>query len=941
MPERAGAPFGPARWLVQRPAVVERSGDRVRAVAGGRRLELEGEKIMVAGPDAPGVADGARAPAWVKGSAPYVFWKGADLYAADTFMGPLRRLGVVPGEPRSAFPWLDGTGIQLDGGAVVITGSGRHGAGVAAVTLALAADARRALAITAFGHAWLTLDGGASYRDVSAELGGATGLDVSGGALVVTLPDGRRRAVTASGAIVDAPQEQRLDPPESPDPFFVATRVEPLEAAIRSGLPLEDGDLVITAHGFVARLDPKTLRTRSVAALDAGLGEADCAPVRIGAELLVACVGPDRAAVLDLEGAPRTERTFDLAGASDLDRFVAGGDEAFGYLGPCDGAPVEVPDVEVGPSGEAVNASRQRSPVFCARAGRDAWVEHRLLPDEAGDVVAWTPRPGGAAVALVAPSQPFLESGTRVVTRGGLRVVRLMRGETALSPGNDYDRPFVVDRSLRARANGALVGWLGTGGPGTNAAAIEISEAGVVRTYAGPPDATRIERAGLLALAAGEDGRLWETVDGGKHWAAVAPAPFTRDQEAPAVVACSLAGCDLGDFARLGWTGAPGPEPREGHADTPIFRAGAAQRPDGPLVLRLACSPAGRPEGRHVVDSGVFGFTPTAQPQAALVRIGALGFASFPWAGTGVNVATGDVDVTWLPPLDPSAALVRRSVPVAPLGLPPDGRRPHDQSLGYLMARDGKLGVFAATGRDGCGSTWLDLAGVTRPLGACAEDASVGVDLGGRIIVVHATDASIEVSRADTRTTNAPARAKGLDSLHLLHATPVGASARGFSIGAGERAGAPVVVAVDVNGEAVLAPIDPSLGTLGAEEPLLPLRSAELGSSAACAARAGDARVVLPFEGAIALERGALPGVAPAAGDGVAVIRWSRLRACVDALQIPVRDERFDEAPAQYEAAGTLHAIVARFDRPPRATLVLVAPGSETRQPLACTKLAP
>src|SRR5262249_28588924 len=161
------------------------------------------------------------------------------------------------------------------------------------------------------------------------------------------------------------------------------------------------------ARGFVGRLDPATLHSASVAPLDAALRDADCAPVRAGGIVVLACVGPERAAVVDLQGAPRTERTFDLAGASDLDRFVAG-EDALGYLGPCDGTPPQVAEVEMGPNGEPYNASRQRVPAFCVRARGDEWVEHRLGPGEAEDVVAWIPRASGGAVALLSKPVPFL-----------------------------------------------------------------------------------------------------------------------------------------------------------------------------------------------------------------------------------------------------------------------------------------------------------------------------------------------------------------------------------------------------------------------------------------------------------------------------------------------------------------------------------------------------
>jgi hypothetical protein len=168
---------------------------------------------------------------------------------------------------------------------------------------------------------------------------------------------------------------------------------------------------------------------------------------------------------------------------------------------------------------------------------------------------------------------------------------------------------------------------------------------------------------------------------------------------------------------------------------------------------------------------------------------------------------------------------------------------------------------------------------------------------------------------------------------------------RGISYGVGARGGAPVVVVVDAGGQASLAPVDPELGTLGAEEPLRPLPEAALGSSPACAPRAGEARVVLPFEGLIALDRAALRGVSPGTSGGVAVLRWSRDRACLDAVELPVHDDRFDESPGPYDPSGAVRKIVARFDgkgdRSGQATLLLVGMGTETRQRLTCSSLLP
>ncbi|KYG02651.1 hypothetical protein BE20_50115, partial [Sorangium cellulosum] len=155
------------------------------------------------------------------------------------------------------------------------------------------------------------------------------------------------------------------------------------------------------------------------------------------------------------------------------------------------------------------------------------------------------------------------------------------------------------------------------------------------------------------------------------------------------------------------------------------------------------------------------------------------------------------------------------------------------------------------------------------------------------------------------------------------------------------------------DGGAVLSPVDPELGELGPEEALAPLGELAAGSAPSCAPRRGEARVVLPFDTEIGLAPGALPGIAEAGTAGVAVIRWSRDRACLDAVELNVRDERYEADLGFYEPPGVVKKLVARFAGPPPAarlgergepareagggTLVLVQPGQEVRQPVRCT----
>jgi hypothetical protein len=134
---------------------------------------------------------------------------------------------------------------------------------------------------------------------------------------------------------------------------------------------------------------------------------------------------------------------------------------------------------------------------------------------------------------------------------------------------------------------------------------------------------------------------------------------------------------------------------------------------------------------------------------------------------------------------------------------------------------------------------------------------------------------------------------------------------------------------------------------------------------------------VLPFEAEIGLTPGALPGVVARGTAGLAVIHWSATDACLDAIELGVRDERYEVELGSYEPAGTVKKIVAHFagpaplrpilsgrgepggragadqgvtpahaePRPPRtgagAALIVVTQGQEIRQRLACRGVAP
>ncbi|WP_437989480.1 hypothetical protein [Sorangium sp. So ce145] len=1011
--------LGPARYvaqpylvgLVERVVIDGREVDR--AIVNGQRAELHGvDRLEPLGADRVVLAGGAAFPAWarpggravgVARAARYLFWSGGDLYAAESFGGELRKLATLPGDVAGAFPWLDGIGLLTAAGSFVVQGA--SGAlrplGSPSLVAAAAASERRALVLTVFGRALLTLDAGASYRDVTAELGDAIALDVRGEEIVASLPFGLERAVEPSGRLGE-PRARRAAPAAGVDPVWLGRApFEQLADAVASGLPLADGGAALAVDGLVGRVDLATGRASSVAPLPPGSGA--CAPFRAGDALLAVCAGPERASVVDLSSdarALRVERSFELLPepVRETDRFVGVDGEALGYVGPCEGRPRPRIDLRALSQGALGGDATQQSAVFCVRRGPGDWVEHRLDAADASDVLAWIPRRGGGAVALIARPGTFLPDGERVEVRGALRVVRLARGEPPLLwPPYGEEQAELLSRALVARADGAIEGWLPVHGYAADPAPITIDPAGRLRRHAVPARARSIAASGPFALAETEDGELFETIDRGQRWARVAPPPGGG---AARLNACSAVGCSLGTFLRLGWASAPrsgggvggraASPPGAAMAEPPLARPAPdrdrAARPPAPPLARLACSFAGPLDAARVPESSGFGAV-AAPPSrmAGTLRLGTLGMLALPSFNVGQSGSVGqagsgslpspsfaDAELAWIAPLDLRAEIHRATVPLASAGLLQLAYRPYEAPIGLVIDRDGRVAPVAAGPAEACLAGLLEAARVTRPVGGCAPQPAIGVDLGDRAVFLSPRHDGLAVSSVDLRGARgeAPLARPGggapppaIRELHVQRTARATAAQRArFAFGAGARAGAPVFVAVAGDGGAVLSPVDPVLGTLGPEEALAPLGALGAGGDPACAPRAGEARVVLSFDTEIGLVPGALPGITAAGTAGVAVIRWSRERACLDAVELVVRDERYEGGLGFFEPPGVVKKLIARFAGPTPAaplgargglgpaaarrseaaqgagggTLALVLYGQESRQPVQC-----
>ena len=950
----SAVPARPARWLVPEGDFVERTEDGLdHVVAGGRRLALRGLAVVESAPRSPEVQGGAVAPPWA-GAGPqrYVFWKGRTLYGAASFTGELHLIASLPAEPRGSFDWIGGVGLLLAGGAAVIAPGSSSLAllPIPAASHGFAADARRALAVDVLGRAALTLDGGATFRDVTSELGTAPRVELRGDALALTLRDGRERFILPSGEIVssysargrDRDRDRDRDRARRPDPdagaWPRAAGRSVLDAAVTAGLPLPDGGAVIVGRGFVGRLDLTTLRATSVTPIPAA-ATAECAPIRQGSAVLLACSDRSRAMIVDVTGTPRIERTFDFPAARSRDRFTGSDDGGLGFLGPCEPTSPTSPTAAALPEDAA--ASPGRSAVFCARASRDTWIEHRVDRADAAHLFAWIARPGGGAVALVALPGAFVSDPDRVEVRGALRIVRIARRSPPLSlPLHASRSGTVLDRAFRAGADSVLEGWLPTSSAATGQVAVTIDPRGRVRAYPAPLRAQPIRAAGAFALVATDDDQLFETTDRGHTWVSVEPPP---GEPSPLDAQCSAVGCRAGTFVRLGWSGAEAAAPPAA-APRPSAPS-SSSRPPPPALVALRCRFDGPATGLRSTETSGFGVTsaPPVRGQGP-IRLGQQGTVQMTWSGPPAP-AQGDAEIAWIPPLDPTAPIRRVTLALAASGLALPSQRPYDARLGYLLDLRGGLELFPVGRRETCLDSVLDRAGVTRSLGGCAGDLAVGVELADRVILAQPSLDSVVVSSAPS-----PSRSGSLRELARVPA----AMTRGFSFGAGARGGAPVLVAVDVLGEALLAPIDPVSGTLGPSERLRSLTALALGKDPSCKGPipAAEARVALPFDSSIGLDRGSLPGVLSVGPGGVAVIRWSKERACLDAVEIPVRDERYDPDLGPHDPPGSVRKLIARFDaeragkgKAPRedgrAGLVLISGGSEIRQPITCDGIAP
>jgi hypothetical protein len=591
-PEAVGrataVPSGPPQYLAADPSAQSRVVG-VPLPGGGLGIVVDKARLVVGrgeprvGVEQPDQRLGGVRPIPARLGGGFLFWTDNTVYRAETFDGALKPLGRttdtiqnVSFAPRSLL-------LRTQNGerwALGVPSGERVPIAPPGVADVEALDDGRAIAFDDQGAAFISMDYGAHWVDVTSQLKSSPSrvalvddevwlFESSGGA--------SRLGADGQLSSFDKQPAERSPELRPKDPRWRGS-MAPLRAAFRSGASVDETTAIVIEQGDVVRVD---VRTGELAGVVAGRlpPDARCQGVPTAGDVLFACEthrpGQASAFVVShtISGAwPEIEQTFQTAG-----QFYASDDGGLAFGGACAGG-------ATGPHAQA-----------CVRQPGGTWQEVDVsgLASDAGgadvNVARWVPRADGRAVAIVLDPTPGLydpragtfapvEPGQREVLGGGLPLAQLKRHAP---PGLGFKNgQGLVDDGWSFTTAGSLRGWHLRGG------IVEVTEDGKV---ARSPYAFDLATAGAYALGRAHDGRLYQSTDHGATFAEVAGPPSGL-VDAGEVHGCSSAGCDLGGFYRIGWAAPP---PR---AEATVRPAKPAPEVRRTRPVELACRPSGSVE---------------------------------------------------------------------------------------------------------------------------------------------------------------------------------------------------------------------------------------------------------------------------------------------------------------------------------------------------------
>jgi len=554
----------------------------------------------------------------------YLFRARNALYRSDTFEGLLRPVVALPSDVAQVSFGPSAALVRADSGErwMIDLGTGKRLPIVPPGLLDVAAlDDGRAAALVEGGALLVSGDGGAHWSDVSSRLRSPAkrlvvdGTTESDPGLWIETQAGQGARVMPGARVA----EYDAVPP-APLPLTLRAKQPdwreeepPIRRAVHLGAPFAEGAALVIASGDLDRID---LVTGAVEVVAAGKVPPDavCAGTRTADDIVFTCGRSNGTAFVvahALERAPAIEQTFQEAG-----RFVVSDDGGIAFLGSCD------------------KPTTHDRHVACVRSPGGTWQQYD--PDAGtdagaqapqGQVVRWIPRADGGAIAVVSGIGGVSNAWGLVDARTGelhawptdaltpMLQNALQQGAEA-SRGGAYDAWRLADRTWTTTPQGTLRGWASlTGGLG----AIEVGVDGSVQTSAFTFD--RISGAGVLALARLKDGRVWQTVDRGATWSEVAAPSASKPNGYLDAHACSMVGCDLAQWYRIGWAATPPsalraptnapPAPRLDRAPPPAMtcrtsgdakRASAPRGERSPDDLGLGASKVGVSDANGRID---------------------------------------------------------------------------------------------------------------------------------------------------------------------------------------------------------------------------------------------------------------------------------------------------------------------------------------------------
>lgn len=578
-PQVVQTPEAPPQYLVSDVGheAIPLGKDGIGAIVDGVRVIMNGPRARAAKDIAdPPLVGAHKIPQWMGGG--FLFRSSQALYIADAFDAAMRPLVSFPSEiddVRFAPKYLlvhaaNGQLWPVD----PKTGARVSPSPVGVVDVAALGDGR-AIALTEFGQTWVSVDSGAKWMDVTAQLQGPTDelrLVEDPEQLWIIAQQGASARVEPGGrlAFIDKAPDVKPTTLRPKDPRWKSGEF-PIRRALQAGAPEGERQAIIVADGNVARID---VLSGEILAFAPGKlpPDASCEAVRATDDTVFACTRRNGTAFVAshvlTDKSPTIEVSFAVAG-----QFYASDDGGLAFGGSCSGA--------------------KTGAVVCVRNSSGGWVELELDPlsqsidggSPSIDVARWIPRADGGAYALVlsGPTPALWDARA-----GG--TFRPLSGDSIANTSSSgrYHRPYkpygskIVDRGWSVTSGGSVRGWADNG-----LSSFEIRADGSV--VASPFHFDTAQSSGQFALARAQ-GRLWQSVDRGATWNEVDPPPRGGGKAEVEINACSPLGCDLNHWYRVGWASTP-PTPRE---DPPVA-PGAARIAPVPLPL-LACKQSGSPK---------------------------------------------------------------------------------------------------------------------------------------------------------------------------------------------------------------------------------------------------------------------------------------------------------------------------------------------------------